>query len=151
MSKFIDNPSKESINSVIPLSYTDIRNIKIALDIINNDSNVSYEDIVNYIKWTKAFLARLELLDDKIKLKIITTSYYKYCDVIEVSDTSKVELHSSLDEDEDDEDDEDDDYDEDRLDYYDEDEDEEEDEDDDEVDNKFIHQHIASYLDIQPF
>lgn len=143
MSKFIDNSPREIINSVIPLTENDYKNIKTGLNIIDNNSNISYEDVVDYFKWTKTFLKRLALLDEKLKLSIINTSDYVGVDLVEVSDTNEIKFHSSSDDDFDEDDDFDDDDDDD--DFDDEDEDEYEDDDDDELDehpNQYVHQHF---------
>lgn len=154
MSKFIDNSPREAINSIIPLTHTDIKNIETGLDILKNDSNVSYEDIVEYFKWTKNFLARIKVLSIGCRntnimqgIKLASYQVHDEYNIVEVNDEQANELHIiNLDDDDDEDyDDDDDDYDDDEDEWYEDDDDDDDDSDDDdedEVDNKYIHQHF---------
>lgn len=139
-SKFAESDRRETIAKVLPISQKDIDSINLAVNIIS-DKNISTEDIVDYINWTKYFLKRMKLICDT-KLGLGTYPYK----AIEVTEESVVLLRS-IDEGqqgEDEYDDDDDEYDDDDDDYDDEDEDEYEDDDDklDEHPNQYIHQHF---------
>jgi hypothetical protein len=127
-SKFVESDRRETIAKVLPVSQKDIDSINLAVNIIS-DKNISPEDIIDYIQWTRYFLKRMKLICNT-NLALGTYPYK----TIEVTEESVV-LLSSIDEGQygEDDDDGDDDYDDDDDDFLDEDEDEYED-DDDEVD-----------------
>jgi hypothetical protein len=64
--KFIDDASKEV---TVSLTTIDVINIKRGLRILGNGDDIAYDDLINYIKWSRNFFQRLDSFADAAEPK----------------------------------------------------------------------------------